>query len=324
MRKAGYHFNSDTLSFDKIESSLRKRLWRLFKKFFSSFSLAIVMLYLVYAFIDPPKEKLLKRKYEEVLTQYSLLSNKVEHLDNVLKDMESRDDNIYRVIFETDPIPSSIRRAGSGGVDQYEHLRQIDNADLIIGTAKKIDELSKAIYIQSKSFDKIEELAKNKIDMLASIPAILPVSFKDKNTHQVTSSFGYRMHPIYKTPKFHAGMDFTGTIGTPIYATGNGVVIESKFDKGYGRHVVIDHGFSYKTLYAHMDKILAKKGQKIKRGDVIGYLGNTGLSTGPHLHYEVRKNDKPIDPINFYFNDLTPDEFELLVETANNTGQSMD
>ena len=200
MRKAGYHFNSDTLSFDKIESSLRKRLWRLFKKFFSSFSLAIVMLYLVYAFIDSPKEKLLKRKYEEVLTQYSLLSNKVEHLDNVLKDMESRDDNIYRVIFETDPIPSSIRRAGSGGVDQYEHLRQIDNADLIIGTAKKIDELSKAIYIQSKSFDKIEELAKNKIDMLASIPAILPVSLKDKNTHQVTSSFGYRMHPIYKTP----------------------------------------------------------------------------------------------------------------------------
>ena len=143
MRKAGYHFNSDTLSFDKIESSLRKRLWRLFKKFFSSFSLAIVMLYLVYAFIDSPKEKLLKRKYEEVLTQYSLLSNKVEHLDNVLKDMEARDDNIYRVIFETDPIPSSIRRAGSGGVDQYEHLRQIDNADLIIGTAKKIDELSK-------------------------------------------------------------------------------------------------------------------------------------------------------------------------------------
>ena len=238
--------------------------------------------------------------------------------------MEARDDNIYRVIFETDPIPSSIRRAGSGGVDQYEHLRQIDNADLLIGTAKKIDELSKAIYIQSKSFDKIEELAKNKIDMLASIPAILPVSLKNKSTHQVTSSFGYRMHPIYKTPKFHAGMDFTGTVGTPIYATGNGVVIESKFDKGYGRHVVIDHGFSYKTLYAHMDKILAKKGQKIKRGDVIGYLGNTGLSTGPHLHYEVRKNNKPIDPINFYFNDLTPDEFELLVETANNTGQSMD
>ena len=220
MRKAGYHFNSDTLSFDKIESSLRKKLWRLFKKFFSSFSLAIVMLYLVYAFIDSPKEKLLKRKYEEVLTQYSLLSNKVGHLDNVLKDMEARDDNIYRVIFETDPIPSSIRRAGSGGVDQYEHLRQIDNADLLIGTAKKIDEKSKAIYIQSKSFDKIEELAKNKIDMLASIPAILPVSLKNKSTHQVTSSFGYRMHPIYKTPKFHAGMDFTGTVGTPICATG--------------------------------------------------------------------------------------------------------
>ena len=153
-------------------------------------------------------------------------------------------------------------------------------------------------------------------------PAIMPVSNKDLK--KTASGYGTRIDPIYGTTKFHAGMDFTGTIGTPIYATGNGVVIESKFDKGYGRHVVIDHGFSYKTLYAHMDKILAKKGQKIKRGDVIGYLGNTGLSTGPHLHYEVRKNDKPIDPINFYFNDLTPDEFELLVETANNTGQSMD
>ncbi len=322
MRKAGYHFNSDTLSFDKIESTLRKKTWRLFKKFFSSFSLAIVMLYLVYAFIDSPKEKQLKRKYEEVLTQYSLLSNKVEYLDNVLKDMESRDDNIYRVIFETEPIPSTIRRAGSGGVDQYEHLKHLDNSDLIIGTAKKIDELSKAIFVQSKSFDAIENLAKNKIEMLASIPAILPVSLKE--AHQVSSSYGYRMHPIYKTMKFHAGMDFTGAIGTPIYATGNGLVVESQFDKGYGRHVIIDHGFSYKTMYAHLEKIVVKKGQTVKRGDVIGYLGNTGLSTGPHLHYEVRKNEKPVDPINFYFNDLSPDEFEKLVEIANNTGQSMD
>ncbi len=322
MRKAGYHFNSDTLSFDKIESTLRKKTWRLFKKFFSSFSLAIVMLYLVYAFIDSPKEKQLKRKYEEVLTQYSLLSNKVEYLDNVLKDMESRDDNIYRVIFETEPIPSTIRRAGSGGVDQYEHLKHLDNSDLIIGTAKKIDELSKAIFVQSKSFDAIENLAKNKIEMLASIPAILPVSLKE--AHQVSSSYGYRMHPIYKTMKFHAGMDFTGAIGTPIYATGNGLVVESQFDKGYGRHVIIDHGFSYKTMYAHMEKIVVKKGQTVKRVDVIGYLGNTGLSTGPHLHYEVRKNEKPVDPINFYFNDLSPDEFEKLVEIANNTGQSMD
>ncbi|MCB6972123.1 MULTISPECIES: M23 family metallopeptidase [Butyricimonas] len=294
----------------------------MFKKFFSSFSLAIVMLYLVYAFIDSPKEKQLKRKYEEVLTQYSLLSNKVEYLDNVLKDMESRDDNIYRVIFETEPIPSTIRRAGSGGVDQYEHLKHLDNSDLIIGTAKKIDELSKAIFVQSKSFDAIENLAKNKIEMLASIPAILPVSLKE--AHQVSSSYGYRMHPIYKTMKFHAGMDFTGAIGTPIYATGNGLVVESQFDKGYGRHVIIDHGFSYKTMYAHMEKIVVKKGQTVKRGDVIGYLGNTGLSTGPHLHYEVRKNEKPVDPINFYFNDLSPDEFEKLVEIANNTGQSMD
>ena len=282
------------------------------------------MLFLVYAFVDSPKEKMLKRQYEEMVTQYHLLSGKVEQMDNVLKDMESRDDNIYRVIFETDPIPSTIRRAGSGGVDQYELLKQLSDADLIIGTSRKSDELSKAMYVQSKSFDEVEKLVKNKIDMLASIPAILPISLKDKNTRIVSSSYGYRMHPIYKTKKFHAGMDFTGAIGTPIYATGNGTVIANQFDKGYGRHVIIDHGFNYKTVYAHMDKALVKKGQKVKRGDIIGYIGNTGLSTGPHLHYEVRKNDKPLDPVNFYYNDLTPDEYAAFVEAANNTGQSMD
>ena len=324
MRKAGYHFNSDTLSFDKIESSLRKRLWRLFKKFFSSFSLAIVMLYLVYAFIDSPKEKLLKRKYEEVLTQYSLLSNKVEHLDNVLKDMESRDDNIYRVIFETDPIPSSIRRAGSGGVDQYEHLRQIDNADLIIGTAKKIDELSKAIYIQSKSFDKIEELAKNKIDMLASIPAILPVSLKDKNTHQVTSSFGYRMHPIYKTPKFHAGMDFSAHPGTDVYATGNGTVVKVGWETGYGNTIEIDHGFGYLTRYAHLQGFNTKVGKKVVRGEIIGKVGSTGKSTGPHLHYEVHVKGQVVNPVNYYFMDLSAEDYEKMIQLAANHGKVFD
>lgn len=324
MRKAGYQFNSETLSFDKIESTFKKKFWRLIKKIISSFSLAIVMLYLVYTFIDSPKEKMLKRQYEEMVTQYHLLSNKVEQMDNVLKDMESRDDNIYRVIFEADPIPSSIRRAGSGGVNQYEYLKHLDNSDLIIETSQKINELSKAIYIQSKSFDEVEKLVKNKIDMLACIPAILPISLKNKDTRIVSSSYGYRIHPIYKTKKFHAGMDFTGAIGTPIYATGNGTVITNQFDKGYGRHVIIDHGFNYKTMYAHMDETTVKKGQKVKRGDIIGYVGNSGLSTGPHLHYEVRKNDKPLDPVNFYFNDLTPDEYEAFVEAANNTGQSMD
>lgn len=322
MPKAGYHFNSETLSFDKIETTIRKRIKKAIQKFISSFSLAIVMLLLIFAFMDSPKEKALKRENEEILTQYHLLSNEVKRLDNILKDLEQRDDNIYRVIFETDPIATSIRRAGTGGVNKYEYLEHLKNSDLIIETARKIDQLSKAIYIQSKSYDEVEKLAKNKIEMLASIPAILPVS---KNAaHPVSSSYGWRMHPIYKTVKFHAGMDFTGSVGTPIYATGDGVVESNTFDKGYGRHVVIDHGFNYKTLYAHMKESYVKKGQKIKRGDVIGYLGNTGLSTGPHLHYEVRKNGKPVDPINYYFNDLTAEEFDAMVEAANNTGQSMD
>lgn len=324
MPKTGYHFNTETLSFDKVETTLRKKCWRLVRKFISSASLALVMVFLTYAFIDSPKEKALKRENEEIRSQYQLLSSEVERLDNILQDLEQRDDNIYRVIFETEPIAASIRRAGTGGVNRYEHLKHLDNSDLVIETARKIDELSKAIYIQSKSYDQVEELAKNKIQMLASIPAILPVSLTEKTTRQVTSSYGYRMHPIYKMVKFHAGMDFTGKIGTPIYATGDGIVEKDAFDKGYGRHVIINHGFNYKTLYAHMEKSVVKAGQKVKRGDVIGYLGNTGVSTGPHVHYEVRKNDKPVDPINYYFNDLTPEEFDALVETANNTGQSMD
>lgn len=323
MPKTGYRFNPETLSFDKIETTLRKKLFSWGKKFFSSLSLALVIFFIVFAFIDSPKEKALKREKEELLIQYNLLSNEVEKLDGVLKDLENRDDNIYRVIFETEPIDASIRRAGTGGVNKYENLKNLKNADLIINTSRKIDELSKAIYIQSKSYDEVEHLAKNKIDMLAAIPAIVPISLKNPR-NRFSSSFGYRMHPIYKTIKLHTGMDFSGPIGTPIYATGNGTVSYVGFEKGYGKHVEINHGFSYKTLYGHMNDYNVRVGQKVKRGDVIGYMGNTGLSFGPHVHYEVRKNNIPIDPINYYFNDLTADEYDKFVDVANNTGQTMD
>lgn len=324
MPKTGYHFNSETLSFDKIRHSIGKRIGKWILRFLSTFSMGIVVFFIYWMFFDSPKEKALKRELEEVMTQYHLLSNEVERLDNILQDLEQRDDNVYRIIFETEPIANTIRRAGSGGVNKYESLKHLSNSELIVETAKKIDELSKAVYIQSKSYDEVEKLAMNKIDMLASIPAILPVSLNKESTRQISSSFGYRMHPIYKTVRFHSGMDFTGTIGTPIYATGNGTVEDSSFDKGYGRHIIINHGYNYKTVYAHLDKSTVKKGQKVKRGDIIGYLGNTGLSTAPHLHYEVRKNNKPLDPVNFYFNDLSAEEYDAFVEAANNTGQSMD
>lgn len=323
MPKTGYRFNPETLSYDKIETTLRKKLGVLIKKFFSSLSLAIVIFFIVFAFFDSPKEKALRREKDEILAQYNILNNEVSRLDGVLKNLENRDDNIYRVIFETEPIAPTIRRAGTGGVNKYETLKGMDNAELIINTSKKLDELSKAIYIQSKSYDEVENLARNKIDMLASIPAIIPVSMKDKRV-RFSSSFGYRMHPIYKTVKLHAGMDFSGAIGTPIYATGNGTVAFAELHNGYGKCVEINHGFNYKTLYAHMSAYNVRPGQKVKRGDVIGYMGNTGMSSGPHVHYEVRRNNIPVDPINYYFNDLTADEYDQMVAEAANTGQTMD
>jgi len=324
MAKTGYRFNPETLSYDKIHVPLRKKLGQWFMKFFSSLCLALVIFLSVSAIIDSPKEKALKREKEEILAQYHILNNELERLDEVLKNLETRDDNIYRVIFESEPIDANIRRAGSGGVNKYAFLKNLDNADLIINTSKKLDELTKAAYIQSKSYDEIEYLVRNKIDMLASIPAIVPISL-DSDKVRVSSGFGSRMHPIYKMIKFHAGMDFAAKTGTPVYATGNGKVISVDIKKGYGKCILVDHGFNYKTLYGHLSGYNVRVGQTVKRGDIIAYVGNTGgLSTGPHLHYEVRKNDIPMDPINYYFNDLTPEEYDNLVEMANNTGQSMD
>ena len=323
MPKKGYQFHQEKLLFVNEKPSLGRKIIRGLLKFISSLCIAVVIFGMYWIFFDSPKEKALKRENGEILTQYHLLSKEVERLDNILQGMEQRDDNIYRTVFESEPIANNIRRAGSGGVNKYEHLKHLSDADLVVTTAKKIDELSKAMYIQSKSYDEIELLAKHKIDMLASIPAILPLSFNGENT-RVTSGFGNRMHPIYKIVKPHTGMDFSGSVGTPIYATGNGVIEKSVFENGYGRHVVINHGYGYKTLYGHLNNFNVKVGQKVKRGDIIGFMGNTGVSSSTHLHYEVRKNNVAIDPVNFYYSDLTPDEYDALVEAANNTGQSMD
>lgn len=323
MAKTGYRFNPETLSYDKIHISFKKKLRSVIVKFFQSLSLALVIFFIVFAFFDSPKEKALKREKQEILAQYHILNNQIERLDKVLENLENRDDHIYRVIFESDPIDASIRRAGSGGVNKYEDLKGMDNAELIINTCKKLDKLAKAMYIQSKSYDEIETLAKNKMDMLVSIPAILPVSLNNKST-RFSSSFGYRIHPIYKTVKLHTGMDFSGASGTPIHATGNGKVVYAEIRRGYGKCIILDHGFNYQTLYGHLDSYNVRPGQKVKRGDIIGYMGNTGQSTGPHLHYEVKKNGMAVDPINYYFNDLTADEYDQLTMEANNNGQTMD
>ena len=256
----------------------------------------------------------------DLLTQYTKSVSDVA--ERVLGDLQKRDDNIYRTIFEADPIPDEIRKAGFGGVDRYKELEGFENSTLIIESTKKIDRISKQLYIQSKSFDDVTKMAKNKETMLACIPAIQPISNKDLK-HE-PSGYGMRMHPIYKYEKFHAGMDFTANTGTKIYATGDGVVLTAEYGSGYGNHVVINHGYGYKTLYGHMEKFVARVGQKVKRGELIGYVGNTGLSAGPHVHYEVHKNREPINPVNFYYNDLTPAEYKELIDISSRASQSFD
>ena len=323
MANKKYYYDTKTLSYKQIKLSKFKKIRNLLYFLVGSGITGLAMMLLFFQFFDSPKEKILNREIKQLTSQYEIIQKKLEQVEIVLDDMQKRDDNIYRVIFEADPIPKSIRKAGYGGINRYQELFGYKNSDLIINTNKKLDQITKQLYIQSKSFDDIIELAKNKTEMLASIPAIQPVSNKDLS--RMASGYGYRIHPIYKTRKFHAGMDFSAKTGTPIYATGNGRVSKVKRSRrGYGNHVIIDHGYGYKTLYAHMSKYIVKKKQKVKRGDIIGYIGNTGTSVAPHLHYEVHKNGKKINPVNFYYNDLNADEYKKMLEISSQNNQSFD
>ena len=323
MAKVKYYYDTKTLSYKRIELSKVKKIRNLLYFLVGSTFTGLIMIIIFFQFFDSPKEKILNREIKQLNTQYKVVQEKLIQVELVLDDIQQRDDNIYRVIFEADPIPKSIRKAGYGGVNRYEKLTGYNNAELIIRTTKKLDQITKQLYIQSKSFDDIIELAKNKKEMLASIPAIQPVANKD--LRRMASGFGDRIHPIYKTKKFHAGMDFSAKTGTPIYATGDGTVSKvRKSRRGYGNHVVIDHGYGYKTLYAHMKKYIVKKRQKIKRGDIIGFVGSTGTSVAPHLHYEVHKNGRKINPVNFYYNDLNADEYEKMLEICSQNNQSLD
>ncbi len=323
MAKAKYRFNPETLQYDRIEHNFRQKIVRFFIYFFASIFLAGLYLGVLSHFFDSPKEKKLKRELSEMRSQYEIMNKRLEQISAVLADLQQRDDNLYRTIFEAEPIPSTIRKAGFGGVNKYSDLEGYDNSDIIIETARKLDVLTKEAYIQSKSYDELIKLANNKEKMLKCIPAIQPISNKD--LRRVASQWGWRIHPIYKIPKFHYGIDFTAPKGTPVYATGDGVVkkvIRSR--RGYGNEILIDHGFGYVSVYAHLSGFNVKRGQKVKRGDVIGYVGNTGLSTGPHLHYGVMLRGKYVNPINYFYNDLTAEEYEKMIEMANNSGQSLD
>ena len=323
MAKIKYYYDTKTLSYKRIKLSKIEKTKRLSYFIFSSTLIGLIMIVTFFQFFDSPKEKRLINEINHLVNQYEVLDNKMSKIEVVLDDIQKRDDNIYRTIFEADPIPTSIRKQGFGGINRYKELEGFSNSKIIIETSSKIDQLTKQLYLQSKSFDEIIDLTKDKLSMLASIPAIQPVS--NKNLKRMASGYGYRIHPIYKTRKLHTGMDFSAKIGTEIYATGNGKISKvRRSKKGYGNYVEINHEYGYKTLYAHMSKSIVKKGQKVKRGEVIGYVGNTGTSVAPHLHYEVHKNGKKIDPVNFYYNDLSTEEYSKMLEISSQNNQSFD
>ena len=286
--------------------------------------MAVALLILYDNYFDSPKELILKNEVKELEFYYDKLNKDVEQLSQILDEIEQRDDNIYRVVLGAEPIEKSVRDAGIGGADRYADIREkdISHSDLVIALHEKVDKVRRKLYIESKSQDEVVQLAEKKEKLYASIPAIQPIS--NKNLIALASGFGLRIHPVYKVKKMHNGIDFAASIGTPIYATADGTIakVEVRFS-GYGKMVEIDHGFGYRTRYAHMHDFAVKRGQQVKRGDLIGYVGNTGLSTAPHLHYEVFINDKRVDPVHYFFNDLSAGEYEKILELASAENQSL-
>ena len=323
MKKAKYYYDKKSLSYKRIEKTWKHRLKNISVFMFSSAFFALIMVIAALNFFDSSKEKMLQRELDKLKLQYELIDKSLNQISAVLENIKDRDDNIYRVIFEAEPIPNSIRKAGIGGVNRYKDLEGYDNSEILLSTVKKVDQISKQLYIQSKSFDEVIEMAKRKSDMMASIPAIQPV--KNKELKRIASGYGRRIDPYYKKLKFHYGVDFSAPKGTPIYATGDGKIAKTRRSRrGFGNHIVIDHGYGYESLYAHMTKYTVRKGQKVKRGDVIGYVGSTGKSTAPHLHYEVHKDGKKINPAYYFHNDLSPEEFDRMLELSSQENQSFD
>lgn len=322
-RQTRYIFNQLTQNFEVLETPKSRKVLRFFLVLLALLGIAFLFAVLLFTFFKSPKEKSQARELEYMKLQYEILNDRLDNMEILLTDMEQRDNNLYRVMFEADPIPRSVRRSGFSDADRYAGLYGYINSNQVVNAARKLDVISSQLYHQSVSYDTLFALARNKSDMLAHIPAIFPL--KEMEIKYISSYFGYRPDPIYKIEKLHTGIDFSAQMGTEAYATGDGVVSDvEKGHWGYGNMVTIDHGYGYKTRYAHLQKAAVRKGQQVKRGQLIGFIGNTGKTTGVHLHYEVLKNDTPINPINFFYNDLTPDEYEQILEQSTLPTQTMD
>lgn len=324
MARIKYYYDTETCKYERVKTKKSDIVLNALGIFSLTVMMAVGLLILYDNYFDSPKELVLKNEVKELEFYYEKLNKDVESLSHILNNIEERDDDIYRVVLGAEPIEKSVRDVGVGGADRYADIRKnnIGHADLVIALHEKVDKVRRKLYIESKSQDEVVNLAEKKEKLYASIPAIQPVA--NKQLIALASGFGWRVHPVYKVKKMHNGIDFAASIGTPIYATADGTVTERdvKFS-GYGKMVLIDHGFGYRTRYAHMHDFAVKKGQHVKRGDLIGYVGNTGLSTAPHLHYEVFINDEAVDPVHYFFNDLTAAEYEKILELASTENQSL-
>lgn len=319
MAKSKYRFNPETLSYERIERSPKKIIIGLLSYMvlivFVGFGFMFTWLY----FFPSAREMQLMDENKMLRSRYKTLNGRLANVETVLNDLADKDNNIYRMVFESEPIPDAVRNGGFGGVNRYAELEAIPNMDLVIQVNKRMDILTKKLYIQSLSFDTIVNLAKNKQEMLQHIPGIQPLK-----TYKYVSGFGTRMHPIYKTLRTHTGIDLVAPTGTKVFATGNAIVRSANFERGYGKTILLDHGYKYESMYAHLSEIFVRPGQRVKRGEVIGLVGNTGVSTGSHLHYEIIKNGKKVNPINYFLNDLSPSEFEEIRQKSIRPNQSFD
>ncbi|MBQ7209453.1 MAG: M23 family metallopeptidase [Paludibacteraceae bacterium] len=322
MARKKYHFNPETLQMEQVTYTPIYWLKKSGSYLLGGTLIGVLFFFLFFSFFPSPREKQIRKQKETLEMQYNMLSHQVDQMQLVLTDLQQRDDNLYRSMFQAEPIPRSSRLGATLRVAYYDSLAMMTNSQVAADLTRKIDMLERQIYVQAKSYDEIVEMVKTREIRIENIPAIQPVLNRDLT--RVASGYGWRNDPVYHTPRFHAGMDFTAPTGTDVYATGNAVVEFVGWKQGYGNCVILDHGFNYQTLYAHLSKALVRKKQKVKRGDVIALVGNTGKSTGSHLHYEVHYKNKPIDPRNFYFQDLSPEEYDRMVQLSSNQGNLLD
>lgn len=321
-KKIYYRYNPHTLNYERVYPTTGEKIIGFLRHFFISSIIGCGLFFLLSYYLDSPFEKMQKREISVLTSQNKVLSHRIDQAEKMLTELELRDDNLYRVMLQAEPLPEEMRSGNFSNTNRYAELTNLSNEDLIKSTAQKMDLLNKRLYFQSKSYDELMKLFNDKENRILCIPAIQPILNKDLK--QTSSGFGRRVDPIYKTVRMHSGMDFTAKTGTPVYATGDGVIEKADWDQGYGKTVIINHGYGYKTLYAHLNDYSVKKGTKVKRGEVIGKVGSTGKATGSHLHYEVHYKGKPVNPQNYYFMDLTPAEYDKMVQLSSTMGRMMD